>query len=49
VPIVLQAVLTIAFLFIAILALMGAIDYMTDSVKIFIRALRRYRERSGRE
>jgi hypothetical protein len=48
VPIILQSILTIAFLFIVILAFMGAVDYMKDSVKIFMKALRRYRERSGR-
>lgn len=48
-PIFLQAVLRIAFLFIVILALMGAWDFMTDSLQIFMKALRRYRERNDRE
>lgn len=48
-PIVLQAVFTIAFLIVTILALMGAIDFMADSLKIFMEALRRFRERNSRE
>jgi len=49
VPIFLQAVITAAFLFIVIFALIGAADYMKDSVGIFRKALRRHRERNGRE
>lgn len=49
VPVVLQAILNLAFMCIVILALLGAIDYMRDSVKIFLKALRNYRERNGRK
>lgn len=47
--VVLQAMLNLAFLGIVILALLGAIDYITDSLKIFMKALRNYRERNGRK
>lgn len=45
-PIFLQEVLKIAFLFIVILALMGAKDYIFESVRIFRRALKNFRERN---
>ena len=38
-----------AYLIIAILALLGAIDFMKDSVAIFKEALRKRRERNDRE
>lgn len=44
----LQAILNMAYLIIAILALLGAIDFMKDSVAIFKEALRKRRERNDR-
>jgi hypothetical protein len=45
---VLQAVLNLAYLTIAIFALLGAIDFIKDSVVIFKEALRKRRERNDR-
>lgn len=45
---VLQVVLNLAYLIIAIFALLGAIDFIKDSVAIFKEALRKRRERKGR-
>jgi hypothetical protein len=45
---VLQAILNMAYLIIAIFALLGAIDFMTDSLAIFKEALRKRRERNDR-
>jgi hypothetical protein len=42
---VLQVVLNLAYLVIAIFALLGAIDFIKDSVAIFKEALRKRRER----
>ena len=44
----LHAMLIVAFIAIVMFALLGAIDYIMGSVKIFI-AFRRYRERNRRE
>jgi hypothetical protein len=45
---VLQAILNMAYLVIAFFALLGAIDFMRDSVTIFKEALRKRRERNDR-
>lgn len=45
---VLQVVLSLAYLIIAIFALIGAIDFIKDSVAIFKEALRKRRERNDR-
>jgi hypothetical protein len=45
-PIYLQALINIAFLFIVLLALLGAVDYIRDSVKIFMNAQRKYLQRN---
>jgi hypothetical protein len=45
---VLQVVLNLAYLIIAIFALLGAIDFIKDSVVIFKEALRKRRERNDR-
>lgn len=42
----LQAVLNLAYLTIAIFALLGAIDFIKDSLVIFKEALRKRRERN---
>lgn len=44
----LQAILNMAYLTIAIFALLGAIDFMRDSLAIFKEALRKRRERNDR-
>lgn len=44
----LQAILNMVYLVVAILALLGAIDFMKDSVNIFKEALRKRRERNDR-
>lgn len=44
----LQAILNMAYLIIAVFALLGAIDFMKDSVVIFKEALRKRRERNDR-
>jgi hypothetical protein len=46
---VLQAILNMAYLIITVFALLGAIDFMTDSVIIFKEALRKRRERNDRK
>ena len=43
---VLQAILNMAYLIIAIFALLGAIDFLTNSLTIFKEALRKRRERN---
>lgn len=43
-----QAILNTAYLAVAIFAVLGAIDFMKDSVVIFKEALRKRRERNGR-
>jgi hypothetical protein len=45
---VLQVVLNLAYLIIAIFALLGAIDFIKDSVAIFKEAFRKRRERKDR-
>ena len=45
---VLQAVLNFGYLVIAVFALLGAIDYMKESVTVFKEALRKRRERNDR-
>ncbi len=45
---VLQAILNMAYLIIAILALLGAIDFIKESLVIFKEALRKRRERDDR-
>lgn len=45
---VLQVVLNLAYLTIAIFALLGAIDFIKDSLVIFKEALRKRRERNDR-
>lgn len=45
---VLQVVLSLAYLIITIFALIGAIDFIKDSVAIFKEALRKRRERNDR-
>jgi hypothetical protein len=45
---VLQAILNMAYLIITVFALLGAIDFMKDSVTIFKEALRKRRERNDR-
>jgi hypothetical protein len=45
---VLQAILNMAYLIIVVFALLGAIDFMKDSVTIFKEALRKRRERNDR-
>lgn len=45
---VLQVVLSLAYMIIAIFALLGAIDFIKDSVAIFKEALRKRRERNDR-
>ena len=42
---VLQAILNMAYLIIAIFALLGAIDFIKESLVIFKEALRKRRER----
>lgn len=42
----LQAILNMAYLIIAIFALLGAIDFMIDSLAIFKEALRKRRGRN---
>jgi len=44
----LQAILNMAYLAIAAFALLGAIDFIRDSVAIFKKALRKRRERNDR-
>jgi hypothetical protein len=44
----LQAILNIAYLVIAVFALLGAIDFIKESVTIFKEALRKRRERNDR-
>ena len=44
---VLQAILNMAYLIIAIFALLGAIDFIKDSLVIFKEALRKRRERDN--
>ena len=44
----LQAILNMVYLIIAIFALLGAIDFMRDSLAIFKEALRKRRERNDR-
>jgi len=44
-----QAILNVACLAIAILALLGAIDFINESWAIFKEALRQHRERNRRE
>lgn len=44
----LQTILSIAYLAIAVFALLGAIDFMKQSVAIFKEALRKRRERNDR-
>ena len=46
---VLQVILNIAYLIVAIFAVLGAIDFMMESVVIFKEALRKRRERNDRE
>ena len=46
---VLQVILNIAYLIVAIFAVLGAIDFMRESVLIFKEALRKRRERNDRE
>ena len=46
---VLQAILNTAYLIIAIFALLGAIDFIRDSLDIFKEALRKRRERDDRK
>jgi len=43
---VLQAILNMAYLAIVILAVIGAVDFMKDSLAIFKEALRKRRERN---
>ena len=45
---VLHVVLSLAYLIIAVFALLGAIDFIKDSVAIFKEALRKRRERKDR-
>lgn len=45
---VLEAVLNLAYLIIVIFALLGAIDFIKDSLVIFKEALRKRRERNDR-
>lgn len=45
---VLQAILNMAYLIIAIFALLGAIDFIKESLVIFKEALRKRRERDDR-
>jgi hypothetical protein len=45
---VLQAIMNMAYLIIVVFALLGAIDFMKDSVTIFKEALRKRRERNDR-
>jgi hypothetical protein len=45
---VLQAMLNLAYLIVVIFALLGAIDFIKDSVTIFKEALRKRRERNDR-
>ena len=47
--IIFQATLNIAFLIVALFALLGAVDFIKNSWIIFRHALRRYREHSDRE
>lgn len=44
----LQAILNMAYLIIAIFALLGAIDFIMNSLAIFKEALRKRRERNDR-
>lgn len=44
----LQAILNMAYVAIAVFALLGAIDFIRDSVAIFKEALRKRRERNDR-
>lgn len=44
-----QSILNMAYLAIAIFALLGAIDFMKDSLAIFKEALRKRRERNDRK
>ena len=46
---VLQAILNMAYLIIAIFALLGAIDFIKESLVIFKEALRKRRERDNRK
>ena len=45
---VLRAMLNLAYLIVVIFALLGAIDFIKDSVTIFKEALRKRRERNDR-
>ena len=43
-----QAILNTAYIVIAVFALLGAVDFMKESVAIFKEALRKRRERNDR-
>lgn len=47
--VLMNTILNVAYVAVAILALLGAIDFMKESLVIFKEALRKRRERNGRQ
>jgi flagellar biosynthesis protein FlhB len=48
-PALMQIAINLVLLFVVVMAILGAVDYIVESVAIFTRTLRRYRERNRDE